>query len=84
MEPKNLVGNTFGHQNMVKNKNITQSLIMKGFQWLQIITLIKFQYKWNECKVIECNQYGIHDDLKYLVKYLERNEKRKTNSCHYV
>ena len=32
VEPKNLVRNTFADQNMVKNKNITQSLIMKGFQ----------------------------------------------------
>jgi hypothetical protein len=30
-------------------------------------------------RVIECNQYNIEDDLKSLVKYIERNSKRKTN-----
>jgi hypothetical protein len=30
-------------------------------------------------RVIECNQYNIHDDLKSLVKYIERNSKRKIN-----
>jgi hypothetical protein len=32
IEPKNLLGNIFTIQNTVQNKNITQSLIMKGFQ----------------------------------------------------
>lgn len=32
VEPRNLVRNTFADQNIIKNKNITQSLIMKGFQ----------------------------------------------------
>jgi beta-lactamase superfamily II metal-dependent hydrolase len=32
VEPENLVLNTFADPNMVKNKNIIQSLIMKGFQ----------------------------------------------------
>ncbi len=27
--------------------------------------------------VVECNQYNIKDDLKSLVKYVERNSKRK-------
>jgi hypothetical protein len=27
-------------------------------------------------RVIECNQYNIEDDLKSLVKYIERNSKR--------
>ena len=29
--------------------------------------------------VIECNQYDIKDDLKSLVKYVERNSKQKAN-----
>lgn len=29
--------------------------------------------------VIECNQYNIEDDLKTLVKYMERNSKKKMN-----
>lgn len=29
-------------------------------------------------RVIECNQYDIKDDLKSLVKYVERNSKQKT------
>jgi hypothetical protein len=29
--------------------------------------------------VIECNQYDLQDDLKSLVKYIERNSKRKMN-----
>jgi hypothetical protein len=28
-------------------------------------------------KIIECNQYNIQDDLKSLVKYIERNSKVK-------
>lgn len=32
VEPKNLISNTFADQNIVKNKNIGYSLIMKGFQ----------------------------------------------------
>ena len=30
-------------------------------------------------RVIECNQHDIKDDLKSLVKYIEKNSKRKTN-----
>lgn len=29
--------------------------------------------------VIECNQYNIEDDLKSLVKYIEKNSKMKMN-----
>ena len=28
-------------------------------------------------RVIECNQYGIKDDLKSLVNYIERNSKKQ-------
>ena len=28
-------------------------------------------------RVIECNQYNIQDDLKSLVKYIERNSKKQ-------
>jgi hypothetical protein len=28
-------------------------------------------------KVVECNQYNIEDDLKSLVKYIEKNSKGK-------
>lgn len=28
-------------------------------------------------RIIECNQYNIEDDLKSLVKYIERNSKQK-------
>ena len=28
-------------------------------------------------RVIDCNQYNIQDDLKSLVKYIERNSSRK-------
>lgn len=28
-------------------------------------------------RIIECNQYDIKDDLKSLVKYVERNSKQK-------
>lgn len=27
-------------------------------------------------KIIECNEYNIQDDLKLLVKYIERNSKK--------
>ena len=30
-------------------------------------------------RVIECNQYNIQDELKSLVKYIERNSKGKMN-----
>jgi Emfourin len=30
-------------------------------------------------RVIECNQYNFQDDLKSLVKYIERNSKRNIN-----
>jgi hypothetical protein len=30
-------------------------------------------------RVMECNEYNIQDDLKSLIKYIERNSKRKTN-----
>jgi hypothetical protein len=30
-------------------------------------------------RVVECNQYNIEDDLKSLVKYIERNSKQKMN-----
>jgi hypothetical protein len=29
--------------------------------------------------VVECNQYNIEDDLRSLVKYIEKNSKRKMN-----
>ena len=30
-------------------------------------------------RVVECNQYNIEDDLKSLVKYIERNSKQRMN-----
>jgi hypothetical protein len=30
--------------------------------------------------VIECNQYNIEDDLKSLVKYIEKNSKKRVRS----
>jgi hypothetical protein len=39
---------------------------------------ISIQDEMNE-RAIEYNQYNIQDDLKSLVKYIDRNSKRKTN-----